>query len=66
MSDYLIRVRATANGYTATLRELDASQHPEDIATVDVAATGVAGTAAGAMLAAICNAHLQETTKPRG
>lgn len=60
MTSYLIRVRQQAEGYTATLRKLEASGHPEDLAMTDVLATGIALTAPAAMLAAICNATIPE------
>ena len=57
MSDFLLRVRPDADGFTATLSEL-AARHRDELATVGTPAQGRASTVNGAVLAAVIAARI--------
>jgi hypothetical protein len=67
MTEYVVRVRHTADGYSATVREVAAGV-ALDVRTLPTGAAGIgaARTAPAAILAAVCAAHIPAIpTEPR-
>ena len=59
MQEYVVRVKATQDGYAATIRQHKPTPHPDVRMIVGQAGTGHGKTAPAAMLAAIINARIE-------
>jgi hypothetical protein len=62
-SEYLIRVRATDDGYSATCRQFAGCAHPEVRATLGPVSWGQGATAAAAMVSAIAEHHISSQVR---
>lgn len=60
MREYLLRLRQSTDGFTATIREFAVASHPEVRAITGPVSSGSGATAPAAMLAAIVAHQIPE------
>jgi hypothetical protein len=58
--EYLLRVRTTDDGYSASCRQCAGTAHPEVRATLGPVSWGQGATAAAAMVSAIAEHHISQ------